>query len=207
MVSKELGEKPLIHGSCQIINSDFGKYCEVGEYNVFENVSLGSYSYTGPWCIIQNTQVGLFSNIAAMVRIGPTDHPMTRPTQHHFTYRRRMFGMSAEDDGDFFNHRRQRVTKIGHDTWIGHGAIILPEIIVGHGSVIGAGAVVTKDVPEYAIVVGNPAKVIRYRFSDDVINGLLSIAWWNWSHQQLIDALDDFCGSAEDFISKYRNDV
>ena len=71
-------------------------------------------------------------------------------------------------------------TVVGNDVWIGHGAIIMPGVTIGSGAIIAAGAVVTKDVPPYAIVGGNPAKVIRQRFSDDVVAELLDIAWWDW---------------------------
>lgn len=69
--------------------------------------------------------------------------------------------------------------EIGNDVWIGAGAIILHKVSIADGAVIGTGAVVTKDIPPYAIAVGNPAKVIRYRFSDEYIKQLLDIQWWN----------------------------
>ncbi len=72
-------------------------------------------------------------------------------------------------------------TNIGHDVWIGNRATILPGITVGNGAVIGTGAVVSKDVPPFAIVVGNPARLIRYRFDPDIIVELERIAWWDWS--------------------------
>ena len=71
-------------------------------------------------------------------------------------------------------------TVVGHDVWIGHGATIMPGVTIGSGAIIAAGAVVTKDVAPYAIVGGNPAQVIRRRFSDDVVAALLDIAWWDW---------------------------
>ncbi|MCR6658810.1 MAG: CatB-related O-acetyltransferase [Asticcacaulis sp.] len=73
-----------------------------------------------------------------------------------------------------------RDTVIRHDVWIGHGATIMPGVTIGSGAIIASGAVVTKDVAPYTIVGGNPAQVIRQRFSDEVITDLLSIAWWDW---------------------------
>ena len=101
--------------------------------------------------------------------------------------------------------KKARKTIIGNDTWIGHGAIIKPEIVIGDGAIVGAGAVVTKNVEDYTIVVGNPAKIIRRRFSEKVAIQLSDIQWWNWSHEEIGSALDDFRNlSVEDFIEKYK---
>lgn len=75
---------------------------------------------------------------------------------------------------------------IGSDVWIGTGVIILSGVHLGHGSVIAAGAVVTKDVPQYAVVGGNPAKLIKYRFNDERISELLEMKWWEWDKEQIL---------------------
>lgn len=204
--NKQLGKDVLIHDNANVKNCEFGVYTEVGMFNFLENSTLGDYSYTGQFCFLQNTVVGKFSNIAAMVRIGPTDHPYDRPSLHHFTYRQKMYGFSDNDDSEFFKHRQSRVTSIGRDTWIGHGAIISPEVTIGHGAVIGAGAVVTKDVAPYAIAVGVPAKEIKKRFSDEIIEALLDIKWWDWPHDKIKDCIRDFHLPIKDFTNKhYQN--
>ena len=71
-------------------------------------------------------------------------------------------------------------TIVGHDVWFGHESTIMPGVTIGSGSIIGTRAVVTKDVPAYSIVAGNPARIVKYRFSETVIDKLLSIAWWDW---------------------------
>jgi hypothetical protein len=80
-------------------------------------------------------------------------------------------------------------SSIGHDVWVGQDAVILRGIRIGHGAVVAAGAVVTKDVPAYAIVGGNPAKIIRYRFEKEIIDELLSLSWWDYAypHFQILD--------------------
>lgn len=198
--------EPTIHPHSQISNVDFGIYNEIGTYNFIENTKMGDYSYTEQFCFIQNTRIGKFANIAASVRIGPTDHPMDRASLHHFTYRPAMYGFRETDDEDFFSHRESRLTTIGHDTWIGHGAIVLPEVKIGNGAVIGAGSVVTKDVPPYAIVVGNPARIVRYRFDEATIEDLEAIAWWDWPEDLLRDRLEDFRLPIGDFIRIYKED-
>lgn len=202
-MSKIITEQPLIHEKCHFINSELGAYTEIGVYNYLENVKLGDFSYTGQFCILQNTEIGKFVNIAAMVRIGPTDHPLERPTLHHFTYRRVMFGMDHKDDEEFFAKRAARKAYIGHDTWIGHGAIIMPEVKIGNGAVVGSGALVTKDVEPFTVVVGLPAKPIKRRFSEEIANKLEAISWWDWSYPMIKERVEDFSLPIEEFVSKY----
>lgn len=200
----KLTENPTVRPDAVLTNTRLGVWTEIGERCTLDNVSFGDYAYCGPDCIIQNTNVGKFSNIAAMVRLGPTAHPMDRPTLHHFTYRRAAYGFADTDDEAFFNARAARVLSIGHDTWIGHGAIVMPGLSVGNGAIIGAGSVVTHDVESWTIVAGNPARVIRRRFSPEVSEALEHVQWWDWDHDTLQTRLTDFSMSAEDFLRKYR---
>lgn len=200
---KVLTPEPIVGEHCKMINSQLGEYTELGIFNFLENVYLDDFSYTGQFCFLQNTYVGKFANIAAMVRIGPTHHPIERPTLHHFTYRREMFGMDSSDDTEFFQKRESSKTFIGHDTWIGHGAIIMPGVKVGNGAVVGSGAVVTKDVEPYTVVAGVPAKLIKRRFSPEIAAKLEAIQWWDWSFDQIKANFNDFLLDIETFIHKH----
>jgi chloramphenicol O-acetyltransferase type B len=96
-------------------------------------------------------------------------------------------------------------TLIGNDVWIGRGVRILSGITIGDGAAVGAYSVVTKDVPPYAIVGGNPARLIRKRFSDDQVVDLLSIAWWDWPMEKIIECVDELSGPDIDgFIAHHR---
>lgn len=190
--SKPLGDSPYIHEDCQITGTDFGRYTEVGRGSRVLNTRLGDYSYCERYCDIANSKIGKFSNIASFVRIGPTDHPMDRASQHHFLYRSHDYWPEHDYDEAFFAYREARTAFIGNDTWIGHAAIVKPETTVGDGAVIAANAVVTKDVSPYTVVAGIPAKPIRQRFPKDIADRLMALAWWDWSHDEIGRALEDF---------------
>ncbi|BBU38180.1 MULTISPECIES: DapH/DapD/GlmU-related protein [Aeribacillus] len=204
MIEKKLSKKPYIHEHCQLFHTELGEYTEIGAHNYLENVKMGDFSYTGQFCILQNVEVGKFSNIAAMVRIGPTAHPMNRPTLHHITYRRKMYGVDTHDDEAFLSWRKAQITYIGHDTWIGHGAIIMPGVKIGNGAVVGSGAIVTKDVEPYTIVAGIPAKPLRRRFDEQTVKRLERIKWWDWSYETLKERIDDLSQHIETFLDKYE---
>ncbi|UJW75602.1 DapH/DapD/GlmU-related protein [Rhizobium sp. SL42] len=203
-MSKQLGLQPFVHETARVSNSTLGRYIEVSERCRLDEVEMGDYSYImhdgAVWC----ATIGKFANIAASVRINATNHPTWRATLHHFTYRAADYFEGAENDHDFFEWRRENRVSIGHDVWIGHGATVLPGVTVGNGAVIGAGAVVSKDVAPYTIVGGVPAKLIRERFPKAVADGMERLAWWDWEHDRLFAALEDFRHlEAEAFVAKY----
>jgi phosphonate metabolism protein (transferase hexapeptide repeat family) len=151
-----------------------------------------------------NAEVGKFANVASHVRINPTNHPMWRATLHHFTYRSVSHFMADNDDEEIMNWRNQYRVVIGPDVWIGHGAILMPGVSVGTGAIIGSGSVVTKNVADYNIVAGNPARVIRRRVTEEVEMALKRIAWWDWERTELIKAVADFRNlDAAAFAAKY----
>jgi phosphonate metabolism protein (transferase hexapeptide repeat family) len=197
-----LSETPTLSPSARVSQSRFGRYTEVGEHVHLSDSELDDYSYVGHHSELMSTDVGKFANIAAHVRINPGFHPTERPTQHHFTYRRTMYGLAPEDDAEFFDWRRRQRVVIGHDTWIGHGVVIMPGVHIGNGAVVGSHSVVTRDVPPYAIVAGSPAKVLRSRFAKDIALAIEATAWWDWPHETLAERLADFCDLRR-FLSRY----
>ncbi|MBO9429779.1 chloramphenicol acetyltransferase [Sulfitobacter sp. R18_1] len=197
-------DAPFLHPDCEVTDTQFGRYVEIGRATRLAHSKIGDYSYCDRWCDIANTQVGKFSNIAASVRIGATDHPMEKASLHHFHYRAGDYFDGAEDDADWFALRRSRRTVIGHDTWLGHGAQVRPEVTIGHGAVVAGGAIVTRDVAPYMIVAGIPAKPLRRRFSESIAARMEELAWWDWPHDRLQASLKDFQTlPAEAFLEKY----
>lgn len=197
--------EPYVHAGCTITQSDLGRYCEVGQGSRIGYSTMGDYSYCDRYADIANASIGKFANIASYVRIGATDHPMGQASLHHFHYRSSDYFDGVADDAAFFERRHARRVEIGHDTWIGHGAQIKPEVRIGHGAVVASGAIVTKDVPDYHIVAGVPATPMRQRFGADIAERLIALAWWDWSHDALKQGLQDFRTlPAEAFLEKYE---
>ncbi len=202
---KKLGPEPLIDPAASVKASTLGRYTEIGARTSFVESVLGDYSYIVNDSNVIYTTIGKFCSIAAHTRINPGNHPMHRASQAHFTYRASAYFDDATDDAAFFDWRRSHAVTIGHDVWIGHGAIILAGKTVGTGAVVAGGAVVTKDVPEYTIVGGNPARIIRRRFPEAIGERLKALAWWDWEHTRLRVALTDFRDlSVEAFLEKYE---
>jgi phosphonate metabolism protein (transferase hexapeptide repeat family) len=204
MIAKRLSIEPAVHPTAVIANCSLGAYTEVGARAGLEEVVLSDYSYIMNDSETAYTKFGKFCSIAARTRINPGNHPMDRASQSHFTYRASHYFDGEADEESFFDWRRSHGVSIGHDVWVGHGAIVLPGRVIGDGAVIAAGAVVTKDVGAYAIVGGSPAKLIRRRFSENVADRMSELAWWDWDHERLRQALPDFRRlSAEEFLDKY----
>ncbi|MET3614921.1 phosphonate metabolism protein (transferase hexapeptide repeat family) [Rhizobium aquaticum] len=201
----KLSIEPLIDPTAKVKDCTLGRYTEIAEFCRVSETELGDYSYIERGSMVWCATIGKFANIAADVRVNATKHPMWRATLHHFTYRAGDYWPDAEDEKDFFSWRRENRVTIGHDTWIGHGAILLPGVTIGNGAVIGAGAVVSKDVAPYTIVGGVPAAPIRERFPKEIVARFEALAWWNWEHDALREALEDFRAlDAEAFLAKYE---
>ena len=198
-------DTPFIHPECEIVESTFGAFVEIGKGSRVQNSSWGDYSYCDRYADIANAEIGKFVNIASLARIGATDHPLHTASCHHFLYRSDDYWEDADRDHAFFAHRTSRTARNGHDTWIGAGAMIKPEVTLGHGAVVGAGALVTKDVDPYTIVAGTPAKPLRLRQPREIADRLMALAWWDWPHEALRAALEDFrVLRAEAFLEKYE---
>jgi phosphonate metabolism protein (transferase hexapeptide repeat family) len=196
-------EAPEINPMAIVRDSTLGRWTAVGARTKITETHFADYSYVMEDCQITYSEVGKFCSIASHSRINPSNHPIWRATSHHFTYRSNLYGFGEEDE-EIFQWRRANKVVIGHDVWIGHGAIILPGVKVGTGAVVGAGSVVTKEVKPYTIVAGVPATMIRRRVSEEVEASLMSIQWWNWSHEQLQKTLRDFRDlDATSFAEKY----
>ena len=199
--TRELGPEPTLHDPVTISESELGEWTEVRAGARLSQSAIGNYTYLMERVQLDYATVGRFGNVAAGARLGPTNHPIDRPTAHHFTYRAAMYGM-GEDDESIFEWRADQPVEVGHDVWVGHGAVVLPGVTIGNGAVVGAGAVVTRDVAPYTVVAGVPAEPIRRRFDTEVARRIEATEWWEWDHETLAERLPAF-RDLETFLERY----
>lgn len=140
------------------------------------------HSFCGYDCTFIDCDVGAFCSIAGRVTVGGARHPMEYVSTSPVFLSHRDSVKAKFSRHPYFAPAK---TTIGHDVWIGEGALIKGGVNIGHGAVVGMGSVVTKDVAPYAIVAGNPARLIRMRFSDDIVQALLKLRWWNLGDDEL----------------------
>jgi virginiamycin A acetyltransferase len=161
----------------------------------YHNIEVGLYSYGGcfdPGRITAFTKIGRYCSFAEGVCIFNRNHPVKFKSMHPFFFNTAL-GYVRKEIVQF------RELIIGNDVWIGRNALILPSVKrIGDGAVIGAGAVVTKDVPNYAIVAGNPAKIIRYRFSESVRLKIEESRWWDKDIDELSLCIAEFTTAIEE---------
>lgn len=168
-----------------IVVGDFTYYADKNGADAFERNVLYHFEAIGDKLII-----GRFCSIAAGVRF------LMNGANHRLDWFGNFpFHLFAQDPQDIPGAKLHNKgdTVIGNDVWIGNGATFLPGLKVGDGAIIGANAVVTADVAPYAVVGGNPARVLRYRFDEETIATLRSISWWNWSPEKIARHVAALC--------------
>lgn len=158
-------------------------------FRVYHQVEIGMYTHGGcfvPGQMDKHTSIGRYSSIAMSARAMNRNHPMDFKSTHALFFNP-AFQNTPEELIDYIP------LSIGNDVWIGHNAILMPHVKkINDGAVIGAGAVVHSDVPPYAIVVGNPGRVVKYRFSADTVQELISSKWWEKSIGEIRTDISEF---------------
>lgn len=173
--------KKVLQGK-SVLNSHIDKTAKVYSGTELYNSSIGRYSYIGYNGEIHSCDIGAFCSIANGLIVGGAKHPLDWVSTSPVFYD--VGGGTGRHLGKHKIDPLKR-TSIGNDVWIGSRVIIMQGINIGTGAVIGAGSVVTKDVPPYAIVAGCPAKIIKYRFDEKIIQQLLDTHWWDLDDDEL----------------------
>lgn len=172
--------------------------------SVYGNTTIGHFTFLNVGTVLYpQVNMGRFCSTGRWVEIGAAQHPTDSLSTHLFQFGASPFDELKPEHKFGRKHQMHKPTEIGHDVWIGAKAIISTGVKIGHGAIVAAGSVVTKDVEPYAIVGGVPAKTIRMRFSEDIVERLLQTQWWDrsvaeittlkfWPIEKVLSQLDEF---------------
>ena len=180
------------------------KKCFIGPFAKMYNTKLGDYTRLRHLCTVAYAEIGKFCSIATGVKIGIAGHPTNLLSTNSIFYLDNSLNEKFKNKIEYTPYTH---TIIGNDVWIGEKALIMSGVTIGDGAIIAAHAVVTKDVPPYSIVGGVPAKVIKYRFSEDVIEKLLDLKWWNMTDEEIIAHKEFFAKeniSVDDIVLEFK---
>lgn len=183
VVGSHLGAYSSVGDDSSLIRSGVGERCELNRRNYIHDCALGDFTYTGQNAILHNVATGRFVSIASNVDVGVAGHDYHLGSMYPAEKLDRAVGGGLLK----YSEPGTGCCRIGSDVWVGSGVIVFRDIEVGAGAVIGAGAVVNRSVPPYAIAAGVPAKVIGYRFEQDIIERLLKLAWWDFPLETILE--------------------
>ncbi|ALV23661.1 xenobiotic acyltransferase (XAT) family acetyltransferase [Campylobacter iguaniorum] len=192
-----IDDKANISNTAIVSNSMLKIYARVKDYAELRDSTLGEYSYISQHSMVNKTNIGKFCSISSGCYIGLWEHN-TQVSTHSFY----LYEHSGEFVKGYRNYDKDEIqTNIGNDVWIGANTLVLKGVNIGNGAIVGGGAVVTKDVPDYAVVVGNPAKILKFRYSKEDIEFMLRIKWWNFDREKLQELVNQ---NAFDNFDKFK---
>ena len=172
-----LGHNVRIDGNCRISASRLDDWTRLYPGNSLENCEIGSYSYLAPGSQLRGVTLGKFCSVGPECMAGTGEHPIDWISSSPvFFSDRAQCGVCFADGVEY---SESRPIRIGNDVWLGARVFIRDGVQIGHGAVAAAGAVVAQDVPDYAVVGGVPARLIRYRFGPEQIAEMLALRWWD----------------------------
>lgn len=198
--------EPRIHPAAELKSCRLGRFVNIGPRAILRDVSVGDFSYFEPDTEAIYAEIGKFCAVARHSRLNALEHPIERVTQHKLSYRPNEYFRFLGIDRTFRERRRAKTVRLGHDVWIGHGAVVMPGVSIGNGAVVGANAVVTRDVPPFAIAAGVPARVLRPRFTPEIAARVERLQWWDWPHDRLAEAIPDMQRlPIEEFLERWES--
>ncbi len=181
----------IISADCDLQDSRLEDYVFLKHDATCQNSTIGLRSSVGMYSVVRDADVGKYCSISWNVTVGAVNHLLSRLTTHAFPCRTR-FGLT-----DVEGKMPQVRTTVGNDVWIGCNAVVLPGVTVGDGAVIAAGAVVTEDVPPYAVVAGVPGRVLRFRWDEKTVEAVKQLSWWEWDDKTIRENMSLFLSDVD----------
>ena len=196
--SNSIGSNVRIDVKASALSNTIRNNARIAAYADVRHSTLGEYSGVGRSSKITHCIIGKFSSISWDCTINAVSHPYSTLSTHAFSY--------VPYIGGFVSNRNQEYKQviIENDVWIGANVVVMPGVKICNGAIIGAGSVVTKDIPPYAIAVGVPAKIIKFRFSQEVVDQLVVLNWWDLSDDVIKNNIGLFQGK---FTGKKLQDL
>ena len=187
MKNNIFGKEVVVSDTAKVDSSELKYYSRLKDYVELRSTVLGEYSSVSQFSVINKSIIGKFCSIGHGSYIGLWEHD-TDVSTHPFS----LYPHSGGFVNEYIDYKKDTInTVIANDVWIGAGAIVKKGVTIGNGAIVGAGSVVTKDVKPYSVVVGNPAKHLKYRFSKKEINWLENIKWWDFKRDFLKIIIDE----------------
>ncbi len=188
IIRSSIGEVTSIGDFTTVRDSYIGHHCQIQRYCDLLRVKIGNNTIVERNAVLHDVTIGSFCELSWYVGMGGDNHNYKLPSIHHW-YWQTYFGYETNENSigkkNFFDKLNSEECTIGNDVWVGSGVTVNRKVHVGNGAILASGCVVTKDVPDYAIVGGAPARIIKYRFGGETMRRLQKIEWWNWADDVL----------------------
>jgi acetyltransferase-like isoleucine patch superfamily enzyme len=172
----------------RLVSSSYDAPINVSDFSCINRCQIGKYFNLGLFSYISDAVIGRYCSFGSRLSVGAFNHPTNWLSVHEFQYRdtSAIWGETLiHGKVNLLRNPQEELTNIGSDVWIGDNAVVLKGVSIGHGAIIGASSVVTRNIPPYAIAVGNPAQIKRFRFSPELISALLETNWWDYDMEDL----------------------
>lgn len=197
------GKHVLVSPKAVVRHCTLHDYARLKDYAEISDSTLGEYSYIAQFSVVNQCEIGKFCSIGHGAYVGLWEHNLAVSTHSFYLY---------ESSGGFVHgyrnyDRDSETTRLGNDVWVGANAVVLKGKTIGDGAIVGASSVVTKDVPPYAIVVGNPARILKYRFDAEQIAFLLRLKWWNLPRERIQEMVDKELFYSLEKLQAYARDA